>query len=74
MSGEPKDRPRPLIPRLFLVAIVVLALSWLAFMVHYVTAAKDRPKPELMFDQSPSSTNRQIERSSPTQAVERAKP
>jgi len=74
MSGERKDGPRPLIPRLFLVAIVVLALSWLAFMVHYVTAAKDRPKPELMFDQSSTPTNRPINPGSSTQAVERGKP
>lgn len=44
---SPPVPPRPLIPKLVLGAFAILALSWLAFMLHYVLiGSKRQPRPE----------------------------
>lgn len=45
MSDAPERRSRiPLVPRLFLGALAILLLSWLAFMVHYVRKVASQPR------------------------------
>jgi hypothetical protein len=42
MKSDDTPKP-PLIPKLVLGGFAILLLSWLAFMVHYVRKAANRP-------------------------------
>lgn len=46
MSPPPSPPVRPLIPKLLLAGLLILLLSWLAFMTHYVRKVSSQPRGE----------------------------
>lgn len=46
MKATPSPPQKPLIPKLLLAGIVLLLLSWLAFMIQYVRRAASQPHGE----------------------------
>ena len=55
---NPPNRRLPLIPRIILGAFALLAMSWLAFMLHFIfVGSKQLPRPDPLFQSSPAITN-----------------
>lgn len=46
MKPAPSTPRKPLIPKLILGGLVLLLLSWLAFMIQYVRRAASQPRGE----------------------------
>ncbi|MBE7499502.1 MAG: hypothetical protein HS113_04185 [Verrucomicrobiales bacterium] len=46
MTRPPPPPVRPLIPKLLLAGLLILVLSWLAFMTHYVRKVANQPRGE----------------------------
>lgn len=55
---NPPSQRLPLIPRIILGAFALLAISWLAFMLHFIFVGSKRlPRPDPLYQSSPTITN-----------------